>query len=366
MRLPVVLLALTVACHSDAFAPAFYGATGPLNAGPEARLTFNTGDQYGHPFQARVPSWAADGSGIVYTFSPRPHQIGESLELVCGGSGCTFSSRDSQDTCLAMLPAQGGSAYWQMCETKPFHTDSSDIFASAAVSGTGRLLYIEMSGSTLLPFPLGLHAELWLGSSGNFAIRRQLMTLYHDHLGVDGTNPADVNWLSETTWLGTDEFLAIGGHLFPGIPDSLRPRGLVRGAISASGADVIVVPGTAADSIAHFALVDGGSAVLFVDSTAVIRRVVVASGSTSVVATLALSPTGKSLDIGCRPDACIVLTSDGSPRHWDLWKLDPASGALTLVRTFTHALTGAKLSPRSGDVVALEGDNLYFLANVLQ
>jgi hypothetical protein len=260
-----------------------------------------------------------------------------------------------------MLPPTGGSAYWNLCETRPFHTDSLDIFSNAAVNSAGQMLYTEATGSTALPFPLGMHAELWLGNAGNFAPRQQLMTLYHDHLGVDETSANAVNWLTETTWSGNGTFVAIGGHLFPG--DSIRSRGLVLGVISASGAVISIVPGTASDSIAHFGLVAGGSAVIFVDSTAVIRRVDLASGSTSVVATLSLSAAGKTLDISCRPDACVVLTKDGA---WALWKLDVASGALTLVRSFSHALTVAKLSPTSGDVVALEGVNVYFLPNVLQ
>jgi hypothetical protein len=95
----------------------------------------------------------------------------------------------------------------------------------------------------------------------------------------------------------------------------------------------------------------------------VIRRVDLATGTTTVAATLGLSASGRSLDISCRPDACVVLTHDGA--NWGLWKLDLATSALTLARSFNHALTVAKLSPTSGDVVALEGNNLYFLAGVL-
>ena len=220
-----------------------------------------------------------------------------------------------------LLPPTGGSAYWNMCETRPFHTDSIDIFTAAALNSAGQMLYVEMSGPTTHPFPLSSHAELWLGGAGVFAPRQKLLTLYHDHLGIDLDAPGDVNWLTETTWLGTNTFLAIGGHLFPG--DSIRPRGLVLGTITASGATISVVPGTANDSISHFGLISSGSAIVFVDSTAVIRRVDVASGATQVMATLPAS-AGKTLDISCRPDACVVLTSDGA--QWGLWKLDLASG----------------------------------------
>jgi hypothetical protein len=347
---------------------AFYGATGPLVPSAEARLTYSGPDRYGHPFAASAPSWAAGGGGILYSYSPRQYQVGESLALECGAVFCGLASRDQSDTCLALLPPTGGSASWEMCETRPFHTDSTDLFLNATVNAAGQVLYTEMTGQPTLPFspppfPLGMHAELWLGSAGNLAPRQMLLTLYHDHLGIDQSSPGSVNWLSETTWSGNNVFLAIGGHLFPA--DSLRPRGLVVGTITASGATISVVPGTASDSMSHFGLVSGGAAVIFIDGTAVIRRVDVASGVTTVVATLALSAAGRSLDVGCRPDACIVLTRDGAPAHWDLWKLDVASGALTLARTFTHELTAAKLSPASGDVVALEGPNLYFLAGVL-
>ena len=353
------LAAVALACHSTPFETPADGAVGPF-PGTGGRLTFNPGDQYGHPFSAFAPSWAAGGSGILYTYSPRSYQAGESLVFRCGRVLCALASRDSSDTCLAMLPPTGGSALWEMCETRPFHTDSNDVFSNATVNGTGQILYTEMTGPTTLPFPLGMHGELWLGSAGAFAPRQKLLTLYRDSLGIDLTSTASVNWLSETTWSGSNTFLAIGGHLFPG--DSLRPRGLVLGTISATGATLSVVPGTASDSISHFALINGGSAVLFIDSTAVIRRVDLTTGAVTVTATLGLSAAGRSLDISCRPDACIVLTRDGA---WSLWKLDLATGTLTLARSLAQPLTVAKLSPASGDVVALEGTNLYLLAGVL-
>lgn len=351
---PALLVAVAVACHTEPIAPAFYGATGPFTPGSEARLTFNSGDKYHHPFSAYAPSWAAGGAGILYTFSPRPYQVGESLESSCSGSSiCGLVSRDRLDTCMALLPPEGGSAYWQLCETRAFHTDSVDIFTAGAVNGAGQLLYVELTGPTNVPLPLGSHAELWLATPDDPAPRRQLMTLYHDRLGVDQTS--GVNWLVETQWSSTSMFYAIGQHRTP--LDDYTPFGIVRGVITASGASVSVIPGTAGAK--HYALVGGGSTILYVDGSASIGRIDVATGAATTAATLALGPGGTTLDISCRPDACVILTGSGG-----LWKLDVGSGTVTLVRTIAGATT-AKLSPVSGDVVALEGVNLYLITGVI-
>ena len=105
---------------------------------------------------------------------------------------------------------------------------------------------------------------------------------------------------------------------------------------------------------------------MFVGGDLSIRHATIPGGVVTVVATLPLGPGGQLLDIGCHPDLCIALASSGgTPGTWNLWKINVATGSSAIVRTYTHPITSAKLSPVSGDVVALEGVNVYLLVGVV-
>jgi hypothetical protein len=362
MRLPVALIVLTVACHSDPYTLPLYGANGALTSGEQVLLTYSDSStsKYHFQFQAYQPSWAPNGSGILYGFSARPSQIVEVLGLRCSGPRvCVPAPVDSLDGCLGLLPPTGGSAYWNLCETEVTHADSTDIFTEGALNTAGQLLYIEMTGPTSLPSPIGFHAELWLGDPQRISSRRKVLTLYRDHLGVVDTTAGALNWLRDIQWLGTQAFFAIGQFKKPDNTDSTL--GIIRGAITAGGADLAFVAGTTGPAARHFALIPGGTALVYVDTSALVKHVVVATGVKTILAALPIDTAGRAIDIGCRADACGILTYDGTPRHWDLWKVDLVSGGVTLVKTFTRTITGARLSPNSGDVLLVARDTLYLL-----
>ena len=362
MRLPVALIVVTVACHSDPYSLPLYGANGALTSGEQVLLTYSNDStsKYQLPYQSYMPTWAPNGSGILYGFMPRPSQTGEVLGLRCAGShDCTLAPVDSLDQCLGLLPPAGGSAYWNLCETGAAHTDSVDILTEGAINSAGQLMYIEMTGPPSLPPPNGFHAELWLGDPQRLQARRSLLTLYHDHLGIVDITAGVINWLHEIQWSGTQDFFAIGELRRPAGADSAL--GIVHGTITSGGAALALVAGGTGPNISHFALIAGGTALIYVDTTAFVRRVAVATGVKTILAALPIDSAGRAIDVGCRADACGILTYDGTPRHWDLWKVDLASGAVTLVKTFTRTITAARLSPTSGDVLLLARDTLYLL-----
>jgi hypothetical protein len=344
------MLALA-ACHSEPYGDNFYGAAGALVPGGETRLTFSPGDRYGRPFHAAAFGWAQDGIGIVYTYGPRSFQFGESTTLNCVGShDCVPVSRDRLDTCAGMLPPTGGSAYWELCETRKPHTDSTDIIDAAAVDRHGQLLYAQLTGSWDLPVPVGFHGELWITDPTHPAGRRKLLAMY------PATIPGG-NWLNDVQWAGDDRFFARAGTWSTQF-QNYSAGGVVSGRITPDGAVLTAIPSTGGNS---YAVVEHGAALLTTLGTRMVWRVAVPDGATSVVGTIPAAADAATLGVSCGTDLCVVLSSDSTPKRWRLWRLDPATGEMSLLVSFDHAVAEAKISPASGRVVLLEGVNLYLL-----
>jgi hypothetical protein len=245
-----------------------------------------------------------------------------------------------------MLPATGGSAYWNVCESRAGHSFVTDSIRAGDINSLGQLLYVEWSQKAVdpqffafrpPPLPADLGAQLWLATPEAPLNRRLIPN--------GGT-------LSSIQWSGPNRFVALAGGSF------------VQGTITADSATFVEVNGTGA--VLSYALVDGGGGAMFIDGDRSIRHTTIPGGVVTVVATLPLGPGGQLLDIGCHPDVCVALASSGgTPGMWNLWRIDIATGSSAIVRSYTHAITSAKLSPVSGDVVALEGVNVYLLTGVV-
>ena len=340
----LLVIAAVAGCHTEPFGNPFIGAIGPLIPGLEERLTFADTNEDGAPFQATAPHWAADGSGIIYSFSPRAYLPGEEkLGLRCVTfHPCRPAAADPGDTCLAMLPPTGGSAYWNVCESRSGHSSVDDYIAAGDVNGAGQLLYTEQSATFAsqqfaAPPPPIATADLWL-STPTSPTRRELCWFSGDPTGAPACG---VGLLTAIQWLGTSTFAALAGPI-------------VVGTITATGVTFAAVPGTAGATA--FAVVDGGRGAIFVAGDSIVRHVAFADGSITVVAALPV-PAGQIVDVGCHPDVCIVLANGTGV--WNLWSVSRTSGASAIVRAFTHQLYAAKLSPASGDVVVLEGSNIF-------
>ena len=108
---------LLAACsHSDPIAPSDPGPVGPFSEGSPARLTFSAADD-------RFANWTDDGKGIFYSFQA--------------------PNRPDRDRCLGLLPGEGGTRRFEVCEHRGAFADSTDFFASGALSTDGKLLYIQ-------------------------------------------------------------------------------------------------------------------------------------------------------------------------------------------------------------------------------
>jgi hypothetical protein len=355
-RLAGALMVLVAggACHTEPFGNPFIGAIGPLTAGPEEQLTFADTNEDGAPFQATAPHWAADGNGIIYSFSPRPYLPGETkVGLRCVTfHPCRPAAADPADTCLAMLPPTGGSAYWNVCESRSGHSNVDDYIAAGDVNGAGQVLYTEQTATTapqqfVAPSPPIAYGDLWL-STPTSPTRRELCWFSGDTTAAPACG---VGLITAIQWSGSNTFLAIAGL---SATSPISPGSLVIGTITAGGATFAAVPG--AVRVVAYAVVDGGQGAIFVTGDSVIRHVALPDGAVTAVAALPVH-SGQIVDVGCHPDLCIVLASGTGV--WNLWSVSRTSGASAIVRTLNHQLYAAKLSPTSGDVVVLEGTNRF-------
>ena len=343
----LVLVALAIACHSDSYQVPFYGANGPLIDGAEERLTYTDTNEDGVKYQAFRPNWAADGQGIIFSFLPREYAPGEKkLGQRCVLShDCRVVAQDPGDKCLSLLPPTGGSAYWNICEARSGHSNVVDRIEAGDVNAAGQVLYTEESGPASQQFvpdgPPAVYGDLWLSTVRPPVVRRDLCRFYSDKVVLPPAPPCTTGLLQDIHWSGANSFVALSGAR------------LIRGTITADGVSMAAVATPTA--VTGYSLAGDRSAAIFVGGDATVRRVTIADGTVAAVGTIPILRGAQLLDVGCHPDLCIVLaTSGGIPAHWDLWRLDLATGNSAIVRTFDHELITAKLSPISGDVLAME------------
>ncbi|HEY3935158.1 MAG TPA: hypothetical protein VGL65_11150 [Gemmatimonadales bacterium] len=346
IRLAIAFAAglLFAGCHSDSFAPADYGAVGPLHPGPEA-LIADTGS---------TPTWTDDGAGILYTTDGPP----------VDSSGCPTIKRPQPQAggiaAVVMVPAVGGSAIWTHCESRApmiFNPDSAEKFPAFAMASGGRLLYVEAIGSNpaapppclCTPFPVGWHAELWVADSGGAAsVPRRLLTLYHDHVGQSPFGPTDVDWLTDIHWIGASDYVALGQNLNPmGIFTNL---GVVRGNTDGSGVQIV----TGTTGAQHYSMAENNASIVFTVDSA-IERVAAGGGTPTIVAHVAAIA-----DISCKGEFCLVL---GGGKFWGV---DLGKGAVAALANDSHGFVSARLSPTSNSVVAAgSSGGIYLLTDLV-
>ncbi|HEU4800141.1 MAG TPA: hypothetical protein VFS94_05875 [Gemmatimonadales bacterium] len=213
----IAWLVMLAACdHGAPFAPEVPAEPGPFGPGVPARLTFNSADD-------RTASWLPDGSAFIYS--------SEELE-----------GPSDHDRCLLVMPSSGGTVSRSICERRPGHQDSTDVFQSPVVSPGGRLLYLravsrignqksprmELALATLdAPVPAtALTPVPYFASSGK------------THLLV--ASPA---WLDDEHFVYLAQYLWYQGSTF--FPDTFATGlEIVHGSVDGDAATLSVVPST--------------------------------------------------------------------------------------------------------------------------
>lgn len=139
MRVGRFAVAALLVAGCDHSFPSSFGESPrePLTTTSPRQVTFNLGSDL-------RPSWAADGSGILYSR--------QRLD------------RPDKDWCLGLLPPAGGGLVREICDRTLVGADSLTAFESAAMAADGRLAYVRASS------PLGVLGtaprtlELWVGT----------------------------------------------------------------------------------------------------------------------------------------------------------------------------------------------------------
>jgi hypothetical protein len=214
------------------------------------------------------------------------------------------------------------------------------------------MLYVEGVGRKGFPFPVNWHVELWLSDTAlhHFLERRQLLILYRDSIGIPVVPPSTTNWTPEIAWVGPSDFIARAQYMAPNA--AVTQFGLAHGVITPDGATLTTIPGTA--FVQSFSVAQAGRSIIFTGDSFNISRVAVNGGPVTTIATFQASVIRRVVDLSCRYDSCIVLTTDFTPTNLPrstLWRLTLSDGQLLPIQSFDAILGSAKLSPISGDVL---------------
>ncbi len=337
--LPAILLTLTLACtHSESFPTGGYDV-GPSSASSDVLLTFNTNQNY-------WPTLTEDGSAVLYQF----------IDVNLGAPGL-------RHRCMGALPVEGGTRFWQWCDTRASEVDSATSFSGFAMGRDGRLVYVETTTPRLFPFQTPTTA-LWLADPAAPFRRRMLVSL--PVVVGDST----VNWIAALPWTGPDTVLGLGQQLLPEgtlastIDSVFRGEILIRGTITGEGATLAAIPGTAGAT--GYSLAEGGASIVFthVDSTS-LMKVPVAGGTPTLISATPRQNV-QLFGVSCRNSTCVTavgpaalsaLTGSQRPKGdgpFELRVVSLADGSASTVLTRAQVLSSPLLLP-SGDVVAQVG-----------
>jgi hypothetical protein len=207
MRLPTApgLIALAVlvgACdHSAPFTGSRAGADGPMPGQDPRFLTIDS---------VADPAWSYDEAAILYRLPRRPP-----LSPPDPPGWTVVPIGQETSTCLALLPANGGSALWQRCEWAPEFEGRIGITHSAAAGPNGRVVFIRRDKPRGNFFPVGSRIDLMVIDTTTGQQARLLETLYRDANGQLLNPPGSVNWLTDLGFLDAERLMARAWHLRP-------------------------------------------------------------------------------------------------------------------------------------------------------
>ncbi|HEY4101587.1 MAG TPA: hypothetical protein VGM20_12010 [Gemmatimonadales bacterium] len=314
-----------LACHTDAIVSPPISTTTPLNSGAPTRLTVN-------PDQDYWPAWTQDGRGVLYAF---------------------VDQQNPAHRCLGLLPPDGGTRLWQLCDNRAVRADTLSSYTAFALDSTGRLLLVEAVSppGAFASFPVAI--RLQLTDTATPYVRSTLLTL---PVTVGHTV---VTWLSDIAWTGPNSFLALGQQFtsqsypspcsgrFACIDSLFGANGIViKGTLAGSGATLEPVVGT--DSATGYSVVDDGASIAFIrGADGRLFEVALSGGPVDSVATI-LPGHATLLGLACRSDVCLVAAGS------QLMEVSLTDGTIHVVAAAGLIATPI-LSPISRDVVAQIG-----------
>ncbi|MEO8479595.1 MAG: hypothetical protein ABI542_08175 [Gemmatimonadota bacterium] len=312
--------------------------TGPWRDGDPAQLT---------AFQVRMIGLSADGAQVVFTVRRGTP--------VTGPNG-THSPQDGYDGCLGLLPATGGSGTFLACDDRSGQQDSLNVILAAAVDAEGQLLQEINVGPIDGYSPVREHVELYLGSTHDRAVRRRLMTLYHDVNGQLTVPPGSLNWLTDLVWLGPNQFAAIGYYAPAALQPSLNYLGIVVGQIGPDSATTTLV--TSRPRPSQIVRGPEGTTLLVYTSGEVIAMA--PTGEDRWVVRIPLTPGASLIGAGCHPGGCLAVTEEATPGLLTRWQFDPGGEPTPGASSQANGPVGRLwVSARDGALIFPTGGGLY-------
>lgn len=281
-RVMLSAIAMLAACsHSDPIAQSDPESVGPFSAGSPARLTFSAADD-------RFANWTDDGEGIFYSFRA--------------------PNRTDRDRCLGLLPAEGGTRLFELCEHRLAFADSTDFVASGALSTDGKLLYLQATSRRNAQLP-GV-TRLYLSDTTSRAVRRVLLTM---PIALGATS---VDWLADMHWTGPDTFIGLAQQFTVvsvgagAARDTVFvPVAVVRGTVTAQGATLSPIAGT--EGASEYSVIEGGTALMIRTVGFTLKRLPIQGGvPTTAIVMPDLSRAGafsRVISHSCRDTTCLVL-----------------------------------------------------------
>ena len=207
------LAALLLGCdHADPFDGSVTDLGGPMQPGIPVRLTLN-------PLDDLNPSWLPDGSALLYSFEANAVR--------------------NFDQCLALLPPEGGTRR-ELCSTSAGHLDSTEVYGPAAVSDSGRLVYVFTQATPGRQIPN--RQELRVATLSD---PQTFQVLHPLPFTIDGFK---IDAVANVFWLGETRIVYAGAY---GIPNTTTDDTVIV-LIDLATSSVTVIPGTTGTaSVAH-------------------------------------------------------------------------------------------------------------------
>ena len=276
--------------------------------------------------------------------------------------------------CINILPAGGGSAIWQGCDTRGSFGDSTHAIDDYSVGPGGRVLFSTVARDSKWdhlgladPLPLFFfsHGDLWLSDTGSFTAAHKVLMLYSDVNPPLVAGPSGFMTVDDVAWLGPNEFVAMGSELTSN--DLFGPLQLLHGTITASGVTLTAIVG--ADGASTGAITAAGTEFVVVTGPLSLGALPISGGAVTPFATVPAAVGRNIAGVSCQATRCAILTQEAGNVAGSVtstfWAVPSTGGTAQPGKSFPHAIDNASISPVGGDAVTIEGGKLYLLSNVL-
>lgn len=317
-------------------------------AGPPTRLTHS-------PIE--IAGWTSDDRAFI-VLGPR-----EPAVRLPDGS----FRPDGSEWCVGLIPATGGSRFWEYCDDRLSQRDSLNHIVSASMATDGALLLVEVTGplaTSGYKFPVGRNAELWLSDTATPSQRRRLLQLYRDDIGRPVVSPGTINWLTRLAWAGSNRFVAKAGHLTPMPKAGVQWQGLVVGEISSDTTILRLVDDL--QGVESWSVTSSGDVLLVVGSQLWMLSMA-AAAARELIADLPLMPGHHIATARCHAGECWAISKPNNDQivDWQLWRVSGGVVAEPIVVHQPSPPGMPRLSYRGRDLLVMHQRIGYLLKALL-